>query len=481
MLGSSRATSPYGLQVHREGVERLLRSYRNIPERAPVRLAKKTSNLFRARAKVDAPGLDVSGLGGVVSVDPRTRTADVAGMCTYEDLVDATLPYGLAPLVVPQLKTITLGGAVTGLGIESTSFRNGLPHESVLEMDILTGAGEIVTARPDGEHSDLFRGFPNSYGSLGYATRLRIELEPVKRFVALRHLRFDSLAEMQAALDRITADRVYAGVAVDYIDGVVFSADRKLPHARRRRRTSRVRYPTTPDATSTTGPSSTRRSTIPKPIGSRSATTCGAGTPTGSGVRGRSGHKTPESAGSGRSDCCAAVSTGSSSRWTTNTRSPIESRHARAIPLVSVSCRTSRYRSNAPRSSCGGSSRKSPSSRYGCARCDCAIVTGTGGASFDAQRPWPLYPLEPKRTYVNVGFWSSVPADPGGVDGAANRLIENKVAELDGHKSLYSDSYYTRDEFEKLYYSGGDYTALKKKYDPRSRLLDLFSKAVQRR
>ena len=35
------------------------------------------------------------------------------------------------PLVVPQLKTITLGGAVTGLGIESTSLRSGMPHESV--------------------------------------------------------------------------------------------------------------------------------------------------------------------------------------------------------------------------------------------------------------------------------------------------------------------------------------------------------------
>ena len=76
-------------------------------------------------------------------------------MCTYEDLVAATLPYGLAPLVVPQLKTITLGGAVTGLGIESSSFRNGLPHESVLEMDILTGAGEMVTASPT-QHADLF-------------------------------------------------------------------------------------------------------------------------------------------------------------------------------------------------------------------------------------------------------------------------------------------------------------------------------------
>jgi len=128
-----------------------------------VRLAKPTSNLFRSRAKPDAPGLDTSGLTGVIAVDPDARTADVAGMCTYEDLVDATLPHGLAPLVVPQLKTITLGGAVTGLGIESTSFRNGLPHESVLEMDILTGAGEIVTASRN-QHPDLFRSFPNSYG-----------------------------------------------------------------------------------------------------------------------------------------------------------------------------------------------------------------------------------------------------------------------------------------------------------------------------
>src|ERR671933_2493912 len=111
-------------------------------------------------------------------------------MTTYEHLVDATLPHGLMPLVVPQLKTITLGGAVTGLGIESTSFRSGLPHESVLEMDILTGDGRVVTATRDNEHADLFFGFPNSYGSLGYATRLRIELEPVPAYAALRHVRF---------------------------------------------------------------------------------------------------------------------------------------------------------------------------------------------------------------------------------------------------------------------------------------------------
>ena len=63
-------------------------------------------------------------------------------MTTYEQLVDATLPHRLMPLVVPQLKTITLGGAVTGLGIESTSFRNGCPHESVLDSTFSPGTDE---------------------------------------------------------------------------------------------------------------------------------------------------------------------------------------------------------------------------------------------------------------------------------------------------------------------------------------------------
>jgi FAD/FMN-containing dehydrogenase len=91
---------------------------------------------------------------------------------------------------------------------------------------------------------------------------------------------------------------------------------------------------------------------------------------------------------------------------------------------------------------------------------------------------WPLYPIEPNRTYVNVGFWSTVPV--GATEGEANRRIERKVSDLDGHKSLYSDAYYTPDEFDGLY--GGDtYRAAKQQYDPDSRLLDLYAKAVQRR
>jgi FAD/FMN-containing dehydrogenase len=96
---------------------------------------------------------------------------------------------------------------------------------------------------------------------------------------------------------------------------------------------------------------------------------------------------------------------------------------------------------------------------------------------------WPLYPLQPGQNYVNVGFWSTVPisASPGAVNfGATNRLIEREVGALEGHKSLYSDSYYSPQEFDELY-GGVAYRAVKRRYDPDSRLLDLYAKAVQRR
>src|ERR1700746_3546194 len=209
--------------AHEAEVARLREAYAALPPGAPVRLAKRTSNLFRFRdATAGATAeLDVSAFGHVLSVDPVTRTARVGGMTTYEDLCDATLPHQLMPLVVPQLKTITLGGAVTGLGIESTSLRN----ESVTELEILTGDGRVVVATDDNEHAHLFRGFPNSYGTLGYSLSLTIELEPVRPYVHLRHFPFDSAEACMEAVSQIAAEGSYRGHKADFVDGTAFSAD----------------------------------------------------------------------------------------------------------------------------------------------------------------------------------------------------------------------------------------------------------------
>ena len=99
-------------------------------------------------------------------------------------------------------------------------------------------------------------------------------------------------------------------------------------------------------------------------------------------------------------------------------------------------------------------------------------------APFDGAttQPWPLYPLLRGRTYVNFGFWSAVPVTPG-KPGFTNRRIEQKVSELGGHKSLYSESFYPEDEFDALYGSAA-YRDLKQKYDPNDRLKTLYEKAV---
>jgi FAD/FMN-containing dehydrogenase len=454
------------LAIHTAGVERLLASYRSIPATASVRLAKPTSNLFRARTKRDAPGLDTSGLTNVISVDSEARSADVAGMCTYADLVAATLPYGLSPLVVPQLKTITLGGAVTGLGIESASFRNGLPHESVLEMDILTGAGELITASAD-EHADLFRAFPNSYGTLGYSTRLRIALEPVAPFVALRHIRFHSLPEMIAAMERIIDTGGRDGVPVHYLDGVVFSADESYLC-----------------------------------VGTRTATPGPVSDYTGQRIYYRSIQH--DAGGDGVKEdrltihdylwrwdtdwfwCSRAFGAQNPRlrRWWPRRyrRSSVYSKLIATDRRFGIADRIEKRNGRPPRE------RVVQDVELQVERTVEFLQWFLNNVPIEPiwlcplrlrdHEGWPLYPIRPDRTYVNIGFWSSVPA--GDSEGATNRSIEAKVSALDGHKSLYSDSFYTRDEFDQLY-GGETYNTVKKTYDPDSRLLDLYAKAVQRR
>jgi FAD/FMN-containing dehydrogenase len=69
-----------------------------------------------------------------------------------------------------------------------------------------------------------------------------------------------------------------------------------------------------------------------------------------------------------------------------------------------------------------------------------------------------------------------VPERPGDPQ-AHNRLIERLVADLGGHKSLYSTVHYDEAEFWQRY-NGPAYRAVKDRYDPGGRLPDLFAKVT---
>ncbi|OZM71950.1 FAD-linked oxidase [Amycolatopsis antarctica] len=450
---------------HAARVSRLRDDLAGIPPGATVRLGKRTSNLFRGRnGGGGVPRLDVSELTHVLDVDVANRTADVEGMVTYEQLVDATLPHGLMPLVVPQLKTITLGGAVTGLGIESSSFRNGMPHESVLEMDVLTGDGTVVRARPDNQHAELFHGFPNSYGTLGYALRLRIELEPVASHVALRHVRFHDADACFAELDRVCRDGFHEGTKVDFVDGTVFAPDEL--------------YLT---LGSFTGDAAAVSDYTWLDVYYRS-------------IRERTADHLTVRDYLWRWDtdwfwCSRALGVQHRPVRALLGRRLLRSDvYWRIVALerrFGVAARIGRLRGQPPEETVVQDievplDRAAEFLDFFRREIPISPVWICPVRQRDPRRRWPLYQLDPGALYVNFGFWSAVPLDPGEAEGTHNRMIERKVDELGGRKSLYSNSFYDEDTFWRLY-DGKAYGALKRRYDPDRRLLDLYDKCVRER
>ena len=413
---------------------------------------------------------DVAAFDGVLHVDPVERTAVVLGMTTYEHLVAATLPYGLMPLCVPQLRTITLGGAVTGLGIESASFRNGTPHESVIEMDVLTGAGEVLTVsgRANDPNRDLFFGFPNSYGSLGYALRLTIELEPTRPYVLLRHIRYHSAGALAAGMAEITATREFAGRRVDFVDGTVFSADEQYL---------------------------TLGSMVDEvPEGVAPSDYTGMGIYYRS-IRARTSDALTIHDYLWRWDtdwfwCSRAFGAQNAALrrlWPkSRLRSDVYWRLVALDRTYGLSGRAARLR---------GRPAREPVVQ------DIEVPIGELATFLEffhrevgiepvwvcplRQRDptvrWPLYEFDPTALYVNVGFWSTVPLPPGTEpdEGTVNRRIEEVVTALDGRKSLYSTAFYDRDTFWSIY-GGTEYNRLKGLYDPDRRLKGLYEKVVER-
>ena len=448
----------------------LLDQYRSIPTGAPIRLAKRTSNLFRPRDAVSTPGLDVAAFDGVLEVDPVTRTAEVLGMTTYEHLVASTLPHGLMPMCVPQLRTITLGGAVTGLGIESASFRNGTPHESVLEMDILTGAGEIVTVTgaADDPHRDLFHGFPNSYGSLGYALRLRIELEPTRPYVLLRHVRFATADALAATMAAIVATREFEGRRVDFLDGTVFSAEEQ--------------YLTIGTMVDSLPPGVTTSDYTGMGIYYRS-------------IQSRTLDALTIHDYLWRWDtdwfwCSRAFGAQKPALRRIWPKSKLRSDvYWKLVALErrhNLANRVARRRGRPVREAVVQDievpvDRLADFLDFFHREVGIEPVWVCPLQQRDPEARWPLYEFDPEVLYVNVGFWSTVPL-PEGVDpdeGRVNRRIEAVVTGLDGRKSLYSTAFYDRATFRTIY-GGAEYDRLKSLYDPQGRLRGLYEKVVER-
>ncbi len=422
--------------------------------RGGIRLQKSTSNLFRTREKEAGSRLDVASLDQVLELDCENQLVEVEGMTTYAQLTDACLQQNCMPLVVPQLKSITIGGAVSGIGIESSSFRHGLPHESVAALEVLLADGEIVYCTPDNEYSDLFFGIPNSYGTLGYILKLKIQTMPVKPYVELQHVRHSDIDGYFSAIgDACQSD-------VDFIDGSIFSENemyltlgRFVDHA-----------PYTSDYT--------WLNMYFRSIRERGQDFLNIhdyiwrwDTDWFWCSKNLFVQNLPMRLILGRRRL-NSISYQKVMRWNnrvglTEGINRLLDRHPEGvvqdvdIPIENAA----------------------EFLRFFIDEIDIRPVWMCPIGGHDLSRNFPLYPLHGSGLFINFGFWDIVDNPDKHEAGYFNRKIETRVQELGGVKSLYSDAYYDEDSFWKLY-NGDTYFALKQKYDPEGRLKNLYQKCV---
>jgi FAD/FMN-containing dehydrogenase len=208
-------------RLHAAKVERIAAALRARRSRRPLSLRKRAVSHQVPKAgdrKYSDEKLDISDLDAILHIDPAKRICVAEPGVTFVDLVAATLRHCLVPIIVPELKTITVGGAVSGCSIESMSFRHGGFHDTCLEYEVITARGEVLTCTPDDEHQLLFQMIHGSFGTLGILSKLTFRLVPAAPFVHVTYEKYRRLEDYLAAIWRH-----YRSRDIDFMDGIIHS------------------------------------------------------------------------------------------------------------------------------------------------------------------------------------------------------------------------------------------------------------------
>lgn len=206
---------------HARKVARIAAALRSHDGKRPVSIRKRavSHEVPKPRdLRVHDAKIDVTELTEILAIDPTRRICVAESGVTFAALVRETLKHGLVPLVVPELSTITIGGAVSGGSLESMSFAYGGFHDTCLEYEVIGSTGEVFVCTPENAHRLVFQMIHGSFGTLGILARITFQLIPAKRFVKVTYERHATLAAYQAAIARHFSAR-----DVDFMDGIIHS------------------------------------------------------------------------------------------------------------------------------------------------------------------------------------------------------------------------------------------------------------------
>jgi cytokinin dehydrogenase len=167
--------------------------------------------------------IDLGSLHQIHAVTADRAVVD-AGV-VWRDLLHLTTAQGLTPPVLTDYTALTVGGTLSVGGVSGRSYQYGAQVDNVLELQVVTGEGELLTCS-ESENRDLFEGVLAGLGQCALIVRATIRLIPACQRARTRRLFYLDVPTMLADMRVLMDDGRF-----DYIrgNGAPVPADPILP------------------------------------------------------------------------------------------------------------------------------------------------------------------------------------------------------------------------------------------------------------
>ncbi|MFG2040387.1 FAD-binding protein [Dactylosporangium sp. NPDC048998] len=147
--------------------------------------------------------IDARSLSTIHSIGAGSAVVD-AGV-TWAQLADAALARGLTPPALTDYLNLSIGGTISVGGVGGTVQKYGLLVDTVQEVDVVTGAGDLVTASAT-VRPDLFNTVLAGGGQVGVIVRATVKLVPAQARALNLNLYYNDLATYTADAEKVMRD-----------------------------------------------------------------------------------------------------------------------------------------------------------------------------------------------------------------------------------------------------------------------------------
>lgn len=153
--------------------------------------------------------IDMRSLHKVHAVGSDRATVDTG--CRWGEVINAALERGLTPPVLTDYQFLTVGGTLSIGGISPASYRHGAQADNAVELEVVTGAGEVVRCS-DSNNAELFGMTLAGQGQCAVITKAVIKLVPAPAMVRTFNLLYSDLAALMQDATRLAELGRFDGV-----------------------------------------------------------------------------------------------------------------------------------------------------------------------------------------------------------------------------------------------------------------------------